>query len=100
MRSLKIALVAATALGGASLIAPAASAMPISGLAPAANELATDVQQAAWVCGPFRCWWRPGCPLAHRRNACNLSQTVVGSSASGCHTSSRARTSDISFTST
>jgi hypothetical protein len=29
MRSLKIALVAATALGGASLIAPAASAMPI-----------------------------------------------------------------------
>ena len=133
MRSLKIALVAATALGGASLIAPAASAMPISGLAPAANELATDVQQTAWVCGPFRCWWRPGwgygyrrwlgpapllglapslvvsaptsrraggCPLAHRRNACNLSQTVVGSSASGCHTSSRARTSDISFTST
>ena len=67
MRSLKIALVAATALGGASLIAPAASAMPISGLAPAANARATDVQQAAWVCGPYRCWWRPGWGYGYRR---------------------------------
>jgi len=50
-----------------SLIAPAASAMPISGLAPAANALATDVQQAAWVCGPFRCWWRPGWGYGYRR---------------------------------
>ena len=53
MRSLKIALVAATALGGASLIAPAASAMPISGLAPAANELATDVQPLPGFVGRF-----------------------------------------------
>ena len=67
MRSLKIALVAATALGGVSLIAPAASAMPISELAPAANALATDVQQAAWVCGPYRCWWRPGWGYGYRR---------------------------------
>ena len=33
MRKLKIALVAATVLGGAGLVAPAASAMPVSGLA-------------------------------------------------------------------
>jgi hypothetical protein len=59
MRKLKIALVAATVLGGAGLVAPAASAMPMSGLATATDQLAGDVQNVAWVCGPYRCWWRP-----------------------------------------
>ncbi len=56
---LKIALVAATVLGAGSLIAPAASAMPVSGLASASNQLSADVQNVRWVCGPYRCWWRP-----------------------------------------
>jgi hypothetical protein len=59
MHSLKIALVTGTLLGSASLIAPAASAMPTSGLAAASNQLAADLQNVAWVCGPYRCWWRP-----------------------------------------
>jgi hypothetical protein len=59
MHSLKIALAAGTLLGSASLIAPIASAMPTSGLAAASNQLAADLQNVAWVCGPYRCWWRP-----------------------------------------
>jgi hypothetical protein len=36
-----------------------ASAMPASGLATAA--VATNgVQDVRYVCGPYRCWWRPG----------------------------------------
>jgi hypothetical protein len=60
MHKLKLALVAATALGGAALSVPAANAMPLSGLAGVTDQLSTDVQQARWVCGPYRCWWRPG----------------------------------------
>ena len=59
MHPLKIALVAGTVLGSASLIAPTASAMPASGLAAASNQLAANLQNVAWVCGPYRCWWRP-----------------------------------------
>jgi hypothetical protein len=59
MHSLKLALVSATILGGVAFIAPAASAMPVGGLTAASNELATGVQDVRWVCGPFRCWWRP-----------------------------------------
>ena len=59
MHRLKLALVAATALGGAALLAPAANAIPMSGLAGATEQLSTDIQQARWVCGPYRCWWRP-----------------------------------------
>jgi hypothetical protein len=33
--------------------------MPVGGLATATNQLAVDVQNVAWVCGPYRCWWRP-----------------------------------------
>jgi hypothetical protein len=67
MRKLKIALVAATVLSGAGLIAPAASAMPVGGLATATNQLAADVQNVAWVCGPYRCWWRPNYYWGARR---------------------------------
>jgi len=59
MHALKIAVVAATLVGGASLISSAASAMPVSGLAGASSALAADVQNVRWVCGPYRCWWRP-----------------------------------------
>ena len=36
-----------------------ASAMPASGLATAAAAT-NGVQDVRYVCGPYRCWWRPG----------------------------------------
>ena len=53
MRKLKIALVAATVLGGAGLVAPAASAMPVSGLADATNQLSADVQTSPGCAAPI-----------------------------------------------
>ena len=49
-------LIGAAALTGVALAAVPASAMP--------NGLPTHVQtssvdQVRWVCGPYRCWWRP-----------------------------------------
>jgi len=59
MRTLKAALVAAAALGGLALATNTASAMPVGGLKAAADEVSTDLQNVVWICGPFRCWWRP-----------------------------------------
>ena len=60
MRSLRIAAFAlAVALGG-GLTAGTASAMPLNGLTSAATQTADGVQDVAYVCGPYRCWWRPG----------------------------------------
>jgi hypothetical protein len=36
-----------------------ASAMPLDGLKPA-TEGVQATENVAWVCGPYRCWWRPG----------------------------------------
>jgi hypothetical protein len=66
MQRLKIAIVAGTVLGWANLVAPA-SAMPIGGPTTASNQLATDLQNVAWVCGPYRCWWRPNYWGGYRR---------------------------------
>ena len=56
MHALKTAL-AAAAIGCA--LAGTAIAMPAEQLsAPHAALL----QKTAWVCGPYRCWWRPGPP--------------------------------------
>jgi hypothetical protein len=55
VKALAISLVASAALCFAS--APA-SAMPAANLAPVASDLALH-QSVPWVCGPFRCWWRP-----------------------------------------
>ncbi len=38
------------------LTATAVSAMPI---APIATNNVASVEQVHWVCGPYRCWWRP-----------------------------------------
>lgn len=60
MPRLRIALFALAALLGSALTAGTASAMPANGLAVAENQNAgTAVQEVRWVCGPFRCWWRP-----------------------------------------
>jgi hypothetical protein len=51
--------VLAAALGAAVMTVPAA-AVPINNLAPAAPPSVGRLQPVVWVCGPFRCWWRPG----------------------------------------
>jgi hypothetical protein len=51
------ALVGLVALGGAALAAGTASAMPI-GLATN-SDVASNIEQARWVCGPYRCWNAP-----------------------------------------
>jgi hypothetical protein len=63
MKHLKIAIIAATAVFGATLVS--ASAMPVSNLAVAGRDLSADVQNVGWVCGPYRCWWQPNY-YAHR----------------------------------
>lgn len=52
MRALKTVLAAAVV--GCAL-AGTAVAMPAQQLAVPASAL---VQKTAWVCGPYRCWWR------------------------------------------
>src|SRR5215831_10846124 len=71
MNTIRLAAVSAVAVVAASFAVPSnASAMPIGGLAPASTELASGVENVAWVCGPYRCWWRPnywaGGPSWHR----------------------------------
>jgi len=60
MGSLRIATLALAALLGSVLVIDRASAMPANGLVSAANQIADGVQNVRWVCGPYRCWWRPG----------------------------------------
>ncbi len=43
----------------AGAFAPEASALPGIDRAPAA-QAGQSLQKARWVCGPYRCWWRPG----------------------------------------
>jgi hypothetical protein len=54
------ALILAAVLGGGIIFgaAGAASAMPVSQLAPAAERITEGAQTARWVCGPHRCWHR------------------------------------------
>ena len=60
MRHLKIAALAITAVLSVSALGGGASAMPLSGLASVAAQQTDIVEHVAWVCGPYRCWWRPG----------------------------------------
>jgi hypothetical protein len=59
MSNLRLAAIGVAALCGVALQSGTAAAMPISGLANAASETAAGLEQVRWVCGPFRCWWRP-----------------------------------------
>jgi hypothetical protein len=60
MTKTKTTAAAALALGiGILPLAPAARAMPVGGLAIATTQLADGIQTVRWVCGPYRCWWRP-----------------------------------------
>jgi hypothetical protein len=43
-----------------------ASAMPVNNFAPSVAP-AAHIDQVRWVCGPRRCWWRPGPRVWHPR---------------------------------
>lgn len=61
MRIPKIAaLTVAALLSSNMMIIAEASAMPMNGPVPAAAQIADGLQEVRWVCGPYRCWWRPG----------------------------------------
>ena len=58
-RRLKLAAaVLGVALLGGAVAVPAA-AVPIDNFAQASASSGTHLQPVVWVCGPFRCWWRP-----------------------------------------
>lgn len=56
MKSLRFTLMAVAALCSGALSVTPAAAMPFAKPAVASDEA---VQNVAFVCGPFRCWWRP-----------------------------------------
>ncbi len=56
----RVATLALAAVLGSSLVIGEASAMPVDRLASATNQIADGVQDVRWVCGPYRCGWRPG----------------------------------------
>jgi len=60
MRHLNIAALAVTAVLSVSALGGSASAMPLSGLASVATQRADIVEHVRLVCGPYRCWGRPG----------------------------------------
>jgi hypothetical protein len=57
MSNAKAALVAAAFLS-LSMVGSAAAAVPVSNLSNVAKA-SSGIQDARWVCGPFRCFWRP-----------------------------------------
>lgn len=57
-----VALVAGAAGLALTAASGAASALPLAGLEPAIvrdGQPAVQFEQARWVCGPYRCFWRP-----------------------------------------
>jgi hypothetical protein len=51
-------LVAGGILCAATMAALPAAAMPVDNIARASQANA-NIDQVRWVCGPYRCWWRP-----------------------------------------
>jgi hypothetical protein len=60
MRHLNIAALAITAVLSASALGGSASAMPLGGLASVPTQRVDTIEHVRWVCGPYRCWSRPG----------------------------------------
>jgi hypothetical protein len=52
------ALFAAAAVLGSVALTGTASAMP-NGLSSTSLATSSNVEHVRWVCGPYRCWWRP-----------------------------------------
>jgi hypothetical protein len=59
MKGIRTFALAAALLGGLIVASGQASAMMPNGLSALTQEQASDVQDVRWVCGPFRCFWRP-----------------------------------------
>jgi hypothetical protein len=59
MNILKVTMVAAIGLAATGLSLGNAQAMPIGGLSAGTTDISDGLQSVRWVCGPFRCWWRP-----------------------------------------
>ena len=59
MKYVRHSLMAALAFSGLSLGASGALAMP-NGLPSVSAAAPSNVENVRWVCGPYRCWWRPG----------------------------------------
>ena len=59
MNTLKLSVAAGAVLAGAVFSTGPAAALPIAGLAPTVTDQTAAVQDVRWVCGPYRCWWRP-----------------------------------------
>lgn len=64
MTHLKTAFAAAAIIGvatiGSASAMPATPAVQFTPAAHAAAPANPAVQKVRWVCGPYRCWWRPG----------------------------------------
>ena len=60
MTSLRISAIALALLGSSFAIGEASAAMSANGLVPAEKQISAGVQNVGYVCGPYRCWWRPG----------------------------------------
>jgi hypothetical protein len=58
MRKLKTAFIGAMFAAVALASAPG-SAIPIGDLSAASKSLRNETQKVVWVCGSYRCWWRP-----------------------------------------
>lgn len=58
--AVKTGLAAAALLVSIGAGSTVASAMPVSGLQPAIETgSSARISDVRWVCGPYRCWWRP-----------------------------------------
>ncbi len=55
----RLAAIAAVALTTGAATAAGAQAMPLGDLAAASAAATHEATQVRWVCGPYRCWWRP-----------------------------------------
>ena len=68
-RSVRIVLASGLLLAAAAIFPLKASAAPMldPGVARAADTAQAGVENARWVCGPWRCWWRPNYYYPHYR---------------------------------
>jgi hypothetical protein len=60
MPDLRIAALTAAAMLGSTMMVGTSAAMPLNGLPQANRQVAADVQNVRWVCGPRGCWNRLG----------------------------------------
>ena len=58
MRRLKAAFIG-VAFGAIAFASAPASAISVSDLGAASKSLAIETQKVVWICGRYRCWWRP-----------------------------------------